>query len=47
MTPEPAFRMHASAELESPALIVGWVEDASRMGARCIYYLVKKLGCRE
>lgn len=44
------FEVYDETALESlrqPSMIVGWTEDAGRLGARVIEYLIHKLGGRE
>jgi predicted ATP-grasp superfamily ATP-dependent carboligase len=47
MTQGQSFRLHEKPDLNEAALIVGWTEDASKIGIRCMDFLIGKLGCRE
>jgi len=41
---EDPLKFYWQPELQSPSLVVGWSEDASRLGSRVTDYLIKKLG---
>ena len=47
MTEEHPFTIYTRPELQSSSLIVGWAQDAGRLGVRVIDYLCKKLGAQE
>ena len=47
MTGKQPFRIDSVPELESSTLVVGWSEDAARLGTNVIGYLNEKLGARE
>ncbi len=47
MSAEPSFRIYEKPNLDRPALITGWIEDACGLGASSIDYLIRKLGFRE
>lgn len=47
MSTEPSVRIYEKPNLNKPALITGWVEDAGGLGASTADYIVSKLGCRE
>jgi proteasome assembly chaperone (PAC2) family protein len=40
-------KVHFEPELENASLVVGWNEDAGRLGTGVIDYLTEKLGCKE
>jgi len=46
-TVKQPFRIDTVPELESSTLVVGWSEDAARLGTNVIGYLNDKLGARE
>jgi predicted ATP-grasp superfamily ATP-dependent carboligase len=41
------FKIYGEPRLQSSSLIVGWSEDASKLGAKVIDYLNKNLGSKE
>ena len=41
------FKLFTQPELKSPSLLVGWNVDASKLGAKVIDYLNKKLSCQS
>jgi predicted ATP-grasp superfamily ATP-dependent carboligase len=43
---EAAFRITARPELKEPVLIVGWIDDASKIGERTLDYIIEKTGCK-
>jgi predicted ATP-grasp superfamily ATP-dependent carboligase len=42
-----ALRIHREPKLKSSAMLVGWSEDAGRLGPRVIDHLCKTMGCEE
>lgn len=42
-----SFRIHRQPELKTSSLVVGWREDAGRLGPRVIDYLNRELGAEE
>jgi len=42
-----SFKIYKELNLRSSSLIVGWSEDAGRLGGKVIDYLNKKLSCEE
>ena len=47
MSEKQPFRIYSNPELESSTLIVGWSEDAAKLGIKAVDYLIEKLGCQE
>ncbi len=47
MTASPVFRVYDRPILKKPVLIVGWIEDASRLSLRSADFLIHNLGCTE
>ncbi|KAF5438157.1 Proteasome assembly chaperone (PAC2) family protein [Candidatus Methanophagaceae archaeon] len=47
LSQKPPFRIHKKPELLSSSLVVGWSEDAGKLGSKVIDYLCKKLKCTE
>lgn len=47
MTEEHPFTIYTRPELQSSSLIVGWAQDAGRLGVKVIDYLCRKLGAQE
>lgn len=47
MSREHPFQIYGQPELQSSSLIVGWNEDAGRLGSKVIDYLKQKLGGKE
>lgn len=47
MTEKSLFRVYTKPELRNSLLVVGWSEDAGKVGTAVIDYLNKKLGCQE
>lgn len=47
MSTEPSVRIYERPNLNKPALITGWIEDAGGLGASTADYIIGKLGCRE
>lgn len=47
MSEKQPFRIYEKPELQSSSLVVGWSEDAGKLGAKVIDYLNKKLGGKE
>lgn len=41
------FRIYKKPEFQSPSLILGWSQDAAKLGAKVIDFLNKKLGSQE
>ena len=41
------FNLNRIPELRNPSLIVGWNQDAGRLGSKVIDFLNRKLGCQE
>lgn len=47
MSEKHPYRIYAEPELENPSLVVGWTEDAGKLGPRVTDYLSEKLGGKE
>ena len=47
MSQEYPFRIYAKPEFQSLSLIVGWAEDAGKLGSKVVDYLNKKLEAQE
>jgi predicted ATP-grasp superfamily ATP-dependent carboligase len=47
LSEEHPFKIYAKPELESSSLVVGWGEDAGKLGTKVIDYLNRKLGGKE
>lgn len=47
MNQQPPFRIYRQPELKASSLVVGWTEDAGRLGPRVIDYLNRELGGEE
>jgi predicted ATP-grasp superfamily ATP-dependent carboligase len=43
---EDAYRITVRPELNSPVLIVGWIDDASKIGERTLDYIIERTGCK-
>jgi predicted ATP-grasp superfamily ATP-dependent carboligase len=43
----PAFRILGETSLRKGTLVIGWSEDAGKLGVRATEYLIQGLGCRE
>ena len=47
MSEKRPFKIYGEPEFQSSALVVGWSEDAGKLGTKVVHYLNKKLGGRE
>lgn len=47
MSAEYPFKIYAKPEFQSSSLIVGWAEDAGKLGSKVVDYLNRKLGGQE
>jgi predicted ATP-grasp superfamily ATP-dependent carboligase len=42
-----AYKIYKELDLQNPSLIIGWIDDAGKLGARVVDYLNKKLNAEE
>jgi proteasome assembly chaperone (PAC2) family protein len=47
LSTEPPFKIYGETGFQSSSLVVGWSEDAGKLGSKVVDYLNKKLGCQE
>ena len=47
MSEKCPFKIYGEPEFQSSALVVGWSEDAGKLGTKVVHYLNRKLGGRE
>jgi predicted ATP-grasp superfamily ATP-dependent carboligase len=47
MTEASPYRMYGNEGMNKTALVVGWAEDAGKLGVKTADYLIEGLGCRE
>ena len=47
MSEKYPFKIYGELEFQSPSLVIGWSEDAGKLGPKVVDYLNKKLGSQE